>query len=160
MKNHCYCWYFRNEKYKFGNIPFVLCCIPEDLCRLSLLVAMLHQPTSRRKGKTCHALVVMLCSTRWKLPVSMLHFVNRNIPPHVNYLFSCRQYLYGLRKTTLQLEIPKLDTNFQKHSNLFFTVQKYVTVYKFSDVKHSMRFCMGPVAWVFKTYFTKKKGFK
>ena len=46
----------------------------------------------------------------------MYKIVNGNLPPHIVNLFSYRQYLYGLRKTTLQLEIPKPSTNIKKRS--------------------------------------------
>ena len=46
----------------------------------------------------------------------MYKIVNGNLPPNIVNLFSYRQYLYGLRKTTLQLEIPKPTTNFKKRS--------------------------------------------
>ena len=46
----------------------------------------------------------------------MYKIVNGNMPINITNNFSYRQYLYGLRKTTLQFDVPKPSTNFQKRS--------------------------------------------
>ena len=60
----------------------------------------------------------------------MYKIVNGNLPPHIVNLFSYKQYLYGLRKTTLQLEIPKPSKKFKKRIVLLIVDQKYGTVYQ------------------------------
>ena len=60
----------------------------------------------------------------------MYKLVNGNMPTNITNYFSYRQYLYGLRKTTLQFDVPKPSTNSQ-NVVLPIVVQIHGTVYQF-----------------------------
>ena len=84
----------------------------------------------------------------------MYKIVNRNMPPTITDLFPYRQYVYGLRKTTLQLEVPKPTTNFKKRSIAYRSSKLWNSLP--TDVKQSISFAAFKVA-IDKSYMNLKK---